>query len=293
LIRIFRNGNGKQSQSYSRVGDGHTPREFAHVPGMVADRNCDTHSGRQSLIALTGPESMIFSAADVRGPADESLRVLAHRLRRMSEKRRMKAIVVTSAAPREGKTVVAVNLAATLASSSARVALVDGDLRSASVGRMLGVPAVPGLAECIEDSRVPKDLILPVTPLKLDLLQAGAARRSPAELLQSPAFSGVIKSIAESYDWVIVDSPPLTPFVDANCLASAADAVLVVVRAGVTSRESVTHTIEALSEVHVAGIVLNADDTPQSSYYAYYPRYQAKPPLTTSAAVRDGRSSDD
>jgi succinoglycan biosynthesis transport protein ExoP len=234
---------------------------------------------------------MIFSHNGVRGAADESLRLLAHRLRRIRERRPMKTIVIASATPREGKTIVAVNLAATLAANSCPVALIDGDLRSASVPEVLGVPALPGLAECLEGEQSPEEHLFPVSPLAFDLMQAGSAKRNPAELLQSPRLQEVTRNIARKYEWVVIDTPPITPFVDAQCLAAAADAVVVVVRAMFTSRDSIAHTIESLKDVYVAGIVLNGDDTEHTPYYKYYSRSRisaATPPAVEATAGPSG-----
>ncbi len=288
LIRIFGNGNGSHAEPSRYARNGHVQAKEDAVQPTAADGFSEAAS-RGVLTASMGPESMVFSRSNVRGAADESLRLLAHRMRRMRERRPMKTLVVTSATPQEGKTIVAVNLAATLAANSDRVALIDGDLRSASVANVLGVPTLPGLAECLEEEQAIEDHLFPVSPLAFDLLQAGAAKRNPAELLQRPRLQEVARNIASKYEWVVIDTPPITPFVDAQCLAAAADAVVVVVRVGFTSRDSVTRTIESLKDVYVAGIVLNGDDTEHSPYYKYYSRYRASAASAAPVSPVGGR----
>lgn len=293
LKRIFQNGNGSHAEQPRTARNGRGQPEDGAVQPTFADNFCDATVSRGVLTASTGPESMVFSRSDTRGPADESLRLLAHRLQRIRERRPMKTLVVTSASPKEGKTVVAVNLAATLAANSGRVALIDGDLRCAYVAGVLGVPVLPGFAECLEEEQSVEENLLPVSPLSFDLLQAGAAKRNPAELLQGPRLKEVAMTLGSKYDWIVIDTPPLTPFVDAQCLAAAADAVIVVVRAGHTSRDSIARTLESLKDVYVAGIVLNGADAEHSPYYKYYSQYRSNGALAAAAVSNGGRAGHD
>jgi succinoglycan biosynthesis transport protein ExoP len=201
----------------------------------------------------------------------ERFRLLAHRLRRLHEQKPLRTLVVASCMPREGKTLVAINLAAILARNSPRVLLVDADMRRPGASHVLGVPAEPGLADVLEGRQGYMPAMRYVEPLNFYFLPPGHPQANPVELLQRSLTSWLIRRFGEAFDWVVIDSPPLSPFADAHCLASIADGVLLVARAGVTPRASLKQTIEGLNGTRVAGILLNAcNDREEGYYYSYY-----------------------
>ena len=200
----------------------------------------------------------------------ERFRFLRHRLNQVRQHRPLSKVLVTSSIPQEGKTLVATNMALSLARNSPRVLLLDADIRQPGVNRILGVKSLPGLAELLDSAFEPTTLLRRLDPQGLYYLPAGQANNNPFELLQRPRMRELIDILAPSFDWIIIDSPPLIPFADAHCLATFTDGVLLVVRPGVTPRKALQQGLAALAGVYVAGVVLNGDDDTRNDRYYYY-----------------------
>jgi capsular exopolysaccharide synthesis family protein len=208
----------------------------------------------------------------------ETFRVLHHRLQLLRQERPLKSILVTSAVPKEGKTTVAVNLAIVLARAAKRVLLIDADLRHPGVHQALGVGEMPGLAEWVEHRGSLHEALRRVEPYGLYYLAAGSARQNPGESLRQPALQEFLTTSAGTFDWVVVDSPPLVPFVDAHHLATIMDGILMVFRQRVTPRSKVQQALAAVDPARVVGAVLNGSREEQHDYYRYYQDGKAKFP---------------
>lgn len=218
-------------------------------------------------------------------PGAETFRVLRHRLELIRRQRQLQKLLVTSAVPNEGKTTVACRLAAALARSSARVLLVDGDLRHPGVHRALGLTPHSGLADWLEHRVELPSVLRQIQPHGFFYLPSGEARSNPGELLRQAAFAEFLTATAATFDWVVVDSPPLGPFVDAHHLATLVDGVLVVLRCGVTPRTALEQISTSLERVFVAGVVLNETKDRNRSYYQYYGRQHTVLPTAGMAAA--------
>ncbi|MEW6487632.1 MAG: CpsD/CapB family tyrosine-protein kinase [Thermodesulfobacteriota bacterium] len=190
--------------------------------------------------------------------AAEQYRALRQRLEGLSAEAGMRTIAITSAAKGEGKSLTAVNLAATLAQDATRhILLVDADLRRPHVHELLGLGLSPGLGEYLQGT-VPREAVIRETPFfGLCVATAGAVQGHPAELLASPEWEEFIARSRAEFDYVIVDTPPLHPVSDVPFLAASVDGVLVVVRAGKTSKSLLKQTLETLPPGKVLGTVLN------------------------------------
>jgi succinoglycan biosynthesis transport protein ExoP len=227
------------------------------------------------------PQDRLVGSSQNHDLAAEKFRFLRHRLNQQRQHRPLSRLLVTSSVPKEGKTLVSVNLALSLARSAPRVLIVDADMRLPGVERILGLGPLPGLAEFLEGTLDLRAAIRRVDPFGLYYLAAGRTSRNPFELLQGPRLRELAMLTAPAFDWVIFDSPPLVPFADAHSLATVADSILLVVRQGVTPRESLDQALAALNGEHVTGVVLNASDDARQDrhYYQYYPR----PPVKRNA----------
>lgn len=187
-------------------------------------------------------------------------------------------VVVTSTGPGEGKSVVAANLAQSLAQLRQRVVLLDADLRRPRAHELLGVDRGPGLAEVLSGS-VPLASALRVTSVPgLLVLPAGAAVDLPAELIGSPQFEAVLQQLTAQDSWVVIDTPPVGAVTDASMAARLAGGILFVVGAGMTSRHMAQRAIEQLrqSGARFTGAVLNRVDVERNPYtYSrdYRPEY--------------------
>jgi capsular exopolysaccharide synthesis family protein len=184
----------------------------------------------------------------------------------------LKALVVTSALPREGKTLTTVNLALTFSETYGRkVLLIDADLRRPSVHEVLGLPNTTGLSEALRVDR-PQLQTLALMPL-LDVLLAGHPERDPLEGLASPRMKALVEHASTMYDWVIIDTPPLTLLSDAQVVAGLTQAAVFVIRAGSTPFEVVTKALDLLGRDLVVGTVLNGtarQNVQAAGYYGHY-----------------------
>jgi capsular exopolysaccharide synthesis family protein len=203
--------------------------------------------------------------------AAESFRLLRYRLEKLRERQPISSILIASAIPKEGKTIIAVNLASALALTSTRVLLIDADLRRPAVHSALGLPALPGLAEALQDKIDMWAAYRRVDPLGFYLLSAGRVPVNPVELLQGVGMRVLLSDATSSFDWVIVDSPPLLPFADGHCLASLCNAVLMVAREGKSKKEDLQEALASLKAAHVIGTILNeAQSRKEDKYYSGY-----------------------
>jgi capsular exopolysaccharide synthesis family protein len=195
-----------------------------------------------------------------------------------------RTIVVTSAAPAEGKTMTAVNLAVTLASRGTRVLLVDGDVRRPMLASVFGVAAQPGgFADLVANGEIGSRTIVPA-PGELESLQLVLASPENVEdrayFLDPRNVARALISLLEEAEVVIIDSPPLTEVPDALALAGAADAVLLAVRLGRTRRDKLNELRRQLAQHGIAAAGFVVTTRQQSRTPGYYQR--SKKPVATS-----------
>jgi capsular exopolysaccharide synthesis family protein len=181
---------------------------------------------------------------------------------------RHKVVVVTSALPGEGKTTVATMLARSFAQMEWKTLLVDCDLRKPTVHAVFGIDRAPGFTDVLTGQSRDEDAVSLTDSLHLDVLPAGSPSQGPAELLHGAATPALLKSLASRYDYVVVDSPPVTSITDTLLLAGYADGILFVVNGLVSPREFVLSAREQLQDRPVLGVVLNGISTPRK--YGYY-----------------------
>jgi capsular exopolysaccharide synthesis family protein len=206
-------------------------------------------SPAKPLIVLTDSQSL----------AAEKFRALATRLSHLRHQREMKSLQVTSSSVGEGKTLIAGNLAATIAvQSGSKVLLADGDLHRSALAALFGVGESRGLSHWW--SRRDADLaeyVYKMRDLPLWFLGAGKVSDEPSQILQSPRFVEAFSRLADKFDWIVVDSAPMSPTVSTNLWARLLDGTLLVVREGITSVKDLKKGLEALDSPKLVGIVLN------------------------------------
>ena len=230
----------------SQIHSAETVRDTLDLPVLGSVPHCTW--GRDNLGALVEGEPNSALA--------ESFRKIRTALRYGSQGAG-KVVVVTSPRVGEGKTMVAGNLAVALACSGLKVLLVDADLRSPCQHGRFGLQNEVGLSTALRGGCAVKDAIRSSTIVGLDVMPSGPADQSPAELLTG--IGNALKSVAEQYDYVVIDTPPLGPVTDAAVVATASDRVVLVLRAGTSEREQSHDAVEALRQVgaHMAGVVFN------------------------------------
>ncbi len=205
----------------------------------------------------------------------------------------VRTILVTSTGPGEGKTTVACNLAVSLAQTSRRVLLVDADMRKPRVHTMLGQSQGPGLSEAIGGGWTAAQCAVVTSVPNLWLVPAGAIPPNPSDLLSSERCRKFINTMAESFDWVIIDSPPVMAVTDASLIAHLASGVLFVVAAEQTKGPAAANALNQLdgANARFVGAVLNSVNFKRNSFYYgdHYSRkygdYYAKPMAKTAVAA--------
>jgi exopolysaccharide transport family protein len=189
-----------------------------------------------------------------------------------------KVILVTSAMPQEGKTTTSINTAVVLAQKGVRVLLIDADLRRPGIHKALGMGPRSGLSNVLTGS-VDLQLAITRSPLipSLSILPAGTPPPNPAELLASSNTRDLIESLRQEFDHIVIDTPPTLSVTDAVVLSTRADAVVLVIRSGKTTKQALRRARELLFRVNarVTGVLLNAVDLSSPDYYYYY-EYQGK-----------------
>jgi capsular exopolysaccharide synthesis family protein len=189
-----------------------------------------------------------------------------------------KVIMVTSALPQEGKTTTSINCSVVLAQKGVRVLLVDADLRRPSIHKTLGMGPRSGLSNVLTGSTTLEQVIArPAILPNLHVLPAGTPPPNPAELLASPNMRDVLAQLREQYDHIVLDTPPSLSVTDAVVLSQRADAVVLVIRSGQTTKQALRRSRDILARVNakVVGVLLNAVDLSSPDYYYYY-EYQGK-----------------
>jgi capsular exopolysaccharide synthesis family protein len=190
-----------------------------------------------------------------------------------------RVVVITSSGPREGKTIVASNLAIGFAHTGQRVLLMDGDLRRSRVHEVFAEEQEPGLSNVLVGAAKASDAVRRTNVPGLCILTGGRVPPNAAELLGSQRFKDLLTSIRGQFDWVIVDSPPVMAVTDPNILANVADSVVFVVAAEMTSHAIARRAVEQLqrSRAVFAGGVLNRVEIERNAYYysKYYRREYA------------------
>jgi protein-tyrosine kinase len=224
------------------------PAKTTHGP------SASTNVGKASrLVALTDPQSL----------GAEKFRALVARLEslRQREKRELKSLQITSSVINEGKSLVAANLAVTLVKHFGyRVLLVEGDLHRPSLTTLLGLTNLEGINQWWdgrEDDKETDPRIYKLDDMPLWLLSAGSTCDQPSQILQSARFAESFARLAGGFDWIVVDSTPMSPTVDVNLWSRLVDGSLLVVREGVTPVKALQMGVKGLDNPKWLGVVLN------------------------------------
>jgi capsular exopolysaccharide synthesis family protein len=229
------------------------------------------------------PSLVQLPALEERGSAVEQFRSLRSRMQEFRDLNSLKSILVSSGLPQEGKSFVTANLAISFARHKAgRVLLIDGDMRRATLHKLLGCPQGPGLTDFLSGSASIAEVMqrpkasepghpMPSGLTSLTFIAAGMEHDKAADLSGSARFSGLIAAAAPYFDWIIVDSSPVNLVSDGVNLARSCDAVLLVARGGVTKYEIAKRAVAELKASKILGFVLNAVKNPPvaGGYYGY------------------------
>lgn len=222
------------------------------------------------------------------GPIVEAFRSLAFTV--IYGGKSLHTLAVTSALPGEGKSTTSHQLALALAEFGKNILLIDADLRRPTQHEILGIPNALGLSSVLTGERLWQDLVYthPKQP-KLDVLVAGPQPINPLLLLGSPLMQELLQEWQKAYDFVVVDTPPLTGIADTQAVAKQVDTTLLVVGLGTANFNAIAQTLETLRRngADLLGMVVNFVDRDESGY-SYYNKYyqQSQPPAISGSQKR-------
>jgi succinoglycan biosynthesis transport protein ExoP len=249
--------------------------------GMIplGSRRSKEIGGSQKLSLASSKEAVeLVTQSRPRSQMAESYRALRTSLLLTFVGGPPKVILITSALPEEGKTTTSVNSAIVLAQKGTRILLIDADLRRPSIHKTLGMGPKIGLSNVLTGNVTLEQAIIPSTVLpNLFILPAGTPPPNPAELLASARMKSVLDELREQYDHIVIDTPPTLSVTDAVVLSTSADAVVLVIRSGQTTKPALRRARDILIQVNarVCGVLLNAVDLNSAEYYYHY-EYQGK-----------------
>jgi len=223
----------------------------------------------------------------------QQYRRLASTLHQLQTERGLRSLVITSAVAGEGKTITAANLALMLSESlRKRVLLIDADLRRPVLDKIFKTRSTPGLSNMLA-SNEPVARVVAVSE-RLTLLVGGRPEHDPSGVLTSDRMRLLIEDAVKSFDWVLIDTPPVAIFSDAALLSMFTDGVLMVIRASSTPITQIQRGIAAVTPERIVGTVLNQTEDVTMQEYGYYgaedysgePRDDADQTLTLAEVTR-------
>ena len=255
-----------------------------HPEGM------DEHAMKHvvNLIAHFVPKSMMA----------ESFRALRANIQFKNTEKKIKTLAITSASPQEGKTLVAVNLAITMAQAGMKTLLVGSDLRKPMIARIFGIEPSPGLSDILLGNFRWRETVKNITDIvmgeisvdeimttpgldNLFLITGGSIPPNPAELIESGRFDRFVEEAKGEFDMIIFDTAPILSAVDAALIGTKVDGMLLLYRVGAVSRGLLKRAMSQLEQVksHVVGVILNgmrpevSPDFEDYKHYKYYYSY--------------------
>ncbi len=222
-------------------------------------------------LVKTGKDGLLSLESDPHGRHAESIRRLRTNILFVDVTTGGHSFVVTSSVPGEGKTTTTINLALAMADAGSKVLLIDGDLRNPSVARTMGLDGSFGLTTLLLGHAEPDDVVQRWRQTSLFVLPAGPIPPNPSELLGSEPMEQLFGKLAHDYDFILVDSPPVVPVIDAVLINKLTHGLIMVVGSERTRKKDLASAVQSLETVDapVAGFALNMVPASSSTAYRY------------------------
>ncbi|KZE38899.1 capsular biosynthesis protein [Bhargavaea cecembensis] len=212
-------------------------------------------------------------AANPRSVVSEQFRTLRSNITFSAVDKEMKTILVTSALPGDGKSTISANLATLFAQDGKRVLFIDADMRKPTVQYTFSLTNAAGLSTVLTQQRLAGEVIREseISP-NLHIMTSGPIPPNPAELLGSRSMAVLMNEMAQQYDLIVFDAPPVLSVTDAQLLANKVDGTLLVVNTGVTEKENIEKAKEQLgnAQARILGAVMNNFEMDKDHYYYQY-----------------------
>lgn len=254
-------------------------RKGYHALSIISSMDSEVKPGRTNVSDEQAVDNHLLAYLNPRASVAEAYRRLRTNIQYTNIDNPIKTLVVTSPNPKEGKSTTAANLAITFAQAGKKTLLIDTDLRRPSVHRQFGLHKEPGLVNYLFEKNSYEEIRNPFIIENLEVITCGIIPPNPAEILSSNAMANFTNHVKGLYDIVIFDSPPVLAVTDASILGNATDGTLLMVSAGSTMYDELTHSVEQLERVNakVLGVALNNFDLKRAygGYYGYY-RYKSR-----------------
>lgn len=249
--------------------------------GLREPSNVQKELGLPLLGSVLATENGYEEVQDIKSQLSEAYLTIRSNLAFATSHGLPRSIVITSARPAEGKTTSSFALAYTLGRSGKRVLLIDADMRSPSLAKMMDVPNTAGLSNYLAGADDKKSLIVSTPEVPFDLLPAGPMPPSAGELLSSDRLSRLIAELGETYDNVVIDAPPLLGLADGPLISRSVEGVIMVIEAGGVSVRGLRIALARLTgaNANMLGAILTKLDANQAGYgygygYGYGSGYQ-------------------
>jgi len=232
------------------------------VPLFTSEKAGNPDDGiHPDLVGLHAPKSS----------ASESYRGIRTSILFSSAESAPQVLLISSAAPKEGKTITAANLAVVMAQANGKTIILDCDLRRPTMHRLFGISKDMGVSNLLVGGGSAKEAIIHTRIPNLDIIPCGTIPPNPSEILGSARMLTLLNGLRKLYAHILIDSPPSTAVTDAVVLSKSVDGVVMVVRTGYTAREIVKNGMAQFGAVgaHILGAVLNGVDMRGNGYYYY------------------------
>lgn len=226
-----------------------------------------------TLKAKNKRQKRLLAAQNMSDPAIESLRSLRTSLHFALHEAKNKIVLITGPSPGIGKSFISSNFAAVIANAEQRVLLIDADMRRGYLHKLLELKQQPGLSDVISEKASLKEVITPIQigENSIDVITRGKTPPNPSELLMNDNFEKLLKDVANDYDLILVDSPPVHAVTDPSIIGSHAGVVFMVVYASRHSLQEIEHAVSRLAQtgVEVKGFIFNGFEVTKNGYGGY------------------------